>query len=196
MSKDPRAEPESTESPTEPKAEPRSTLVPSFDVETFARAVDVGQPRVPQMTITNEIELEEARQRSMQSSLPPARERAHSEAELELSTADVMIEDLALSTPGELKPRPLQKPGEIVTPSEMTPTRAPELVLGDLSRKPRLLVTPDAVPGLGLDHHAGFMLALVDSVLSFDTILDVCGMPRKEALAVLARLVERKIIGA
>jgi hypothetical protein len=193
MTKDPRAEPDGADDPgqlSEPEAkpEPRSTLVPSFDVATFARAVDVSQPRAATLTITNETELEEARQRSMQSSLPPARERAHSEAELELSTADVAIDDLRLSTPGELRPRPIATPGEIQLD--------PEVVLGDLRRIPKLLVTPDAVPGLGLDHHAGFMLALVDSVLSYDTILDVCGMPRKEALAVLAKLVHRKIIGA
>jgi hypothetical protein len=189
MSKDPRAEPDSSNSPSEPdepKADPpRSTLVPSFDVETFARAVDVGQPRAPQLTITNEEELEEARQASMRSELPPARARAHSDAEIELSTADVVIDDLSGLVP--------------MTPAgSMVPLRSldPELVLGDLNRIPRLLVAPGVVPGLGLDHHAGFMLALVDSVLTYDTILDVCGMPRKEALGVLARLVERRIIGA
>ncbi len=191
MTKDPRAEPESTDEPDaleEAKAEPRSTLVPSFDVATFARAVDVGQPRAPNITITNEMELEEARRQSMQSSPPPPRQRAHSDAELELSTADVAIDDLSLSTPGELKPRPIETPGEM-------PAADPEAVLGDLKRIPKLLVTPDAVPGLGLDHHAGFLLALVDSVLSYDTILDVCGMPRKDALAVLAKLVTRRIVG-
>ncbi len=194
MTKDPRAEPESvaesdeSDEPEEPKPEPRRTVVPAFDVATFARAVDVGQPRAPNVTITNEMELEEARVQSMQSSPPPARERARSEAELSLSTADVVMDDLTLSTPGELRPRQRSTPGEL--------TLDPEVVLGDLKRVPKLLVTPDAVPGLGLDHHAGFMLALVDSVLSYDTILDVCGMPRREALAVLAKLVGRKIVGA
>ena len=193
MTKDPRAEPDGTDGgdgdePAEPKPEPHNTLVPSFDVATFARAVDVGQPRAANITITNEMELEEARRQSMQSSLPPARERAHSDAELELSTADVTMDDLSLSTPGELRPM------LIITPAEMSAID-PEAVVGDLARIPKLLVTPDAVPGLGLDHHAGFMLALVDSRLSYDTILDVCGMPRKEALIVLARLVEKKIVG-
>lgn len=207
MVKDPRAEPDSTDTPDaldqaeqpEQKPEPRSTLVPSFDVETYARAVDVTQPRAPNVTITNEFELEEARRQSMKSSLPPARARAHSDAEISVSTEDVSLDDLRLSTPGELKPAAppparAPAPSSAVTPPAMAAVD-PEIVLGDLKRVPKLLVPADSVPGLGLDHHAGFMLALVDSVLSYDTILDVCGMPRKEALVVLARLVEKKIVG-
>jgi hypothetical protein len=187
MSKDPREEP-ATDAKADPNAEPpRKTLVPAFDVATYAKAIDGSQPRAPQVTITNEFELEEARKASMESSLPPARARARSEAELELGTADVVIEDLSPLMP--------LTPGIGFAPLPPLPPLDPELVLGDLRGTPKLLVSAEAVPGLGLDHHAGFMLALVDSVLSYDTILDVCGMPRKDALAVLARLVERKIIG-
>lgn len=67
-------------------------------------------------------------------------------------------------------------------------------VLGSLDSVPRHAMMPEELTKLGLDHHSGFMLALVDGVLSFETIIDVCGMPRAEAVRVLAQLVKRGII--
>jgi hypothetical protein len=47
---------------------------------------------------------------------------------------------------------------------------------------------------LGLDHRSGFLLSRVDGVCSLDELLDVCGMPRLEALKTLADLLERGAI--
>jgi hypothetical protein len=67
-------------------------------------------------------------------------------------------------------------------------------ILGSLDAVPRHALAPDQLIKLSLDHHAGFMLALVDGVLSFDTIVDVCGMKRAEALRVLSFLVRKGVI--
>jgi CRP-like cAMP-binding protein len=67
-------------------------------------------------------------------------------------------------------------------------------VLGSLSFVPRHIISVDQLTRMQLDHHAGFLLTLVDGVLSFETIVDVCGMPRADALRVLADLVRRGVI--
>jgi DNA-binding IclR family transcriptional regulator len=41
-----------------------------------------------------------------------------------------------------------------------------------------------------MDHRAGFVLSLVDGVSAVEAILDVCGMPRAEALRILHELID------
>jgi hypothetical protein len=47
---------------------------------------------------------------------------------------------------------------------------------------------------LGLDHRSGFLLSRVDGISTLEELLDVCGMPRLEALKTLADLIERGAI--
>ncbi len=47
---------------------------------------------------------------------------------------------------------------------------------------------------LGLDHRAGFLLSRVDGVSTVEELLDICGMPRLEALRTLVDLLERGAI--
>jgi hypothetical protein len=47
---------------------------------------------------------------------------------------------------------------------------------------------------LGLDHRAGFLLSRVDGVATVEEVLDICGMPRLEALKTLVSLLERGAI--
>jgi hypothetical protein len=47
---------------------------------------------------------------------------------------------------------------------------------------------------LGLDHRSGFLLSRIDGVSTVEEVLDVCGMPRLEALKTLADLLERGAI--
>ena len=47
---------------------------------------------------------------------------------------------------------------------------------------------------LGLDHRSGFLLSRIDGVSTVEELLDVCGMPRLEALKTLADLLERGAI--
>ena len=48
---------------------------------------------------------------------------------------------------------------------------------------------------LGLDHRSGFLLSRVDGVSTVEEVLDVCGMPRLEALKTLVDLLDRGAIG-
>jgi hypothetical protein len=138
--------------------EKRPTVVPKYDVETFAR--NVSRKRSPFPTITDDEVLEAARRASMKTAPPP---------------------------PGAPSP-------EASAPSSPSGDDEPMKILGSLEAVPRHAMAPDELTKLGLDHHAGFMLALIDGVLNFDTIIDVCGMPRPEALRVLAQLMKRGII--
>jgi hypothetical protein len=45
-----------------------------------------------------------------------------------------------------------------------------------------------------MDHRAGFILSLIDGASSVDLILDVCGMPKLDALRILQELVQQKIV--
>jgi hypothetical protein len=47
---------------------------------------------------------------------------------------------------------------------------------------------------LGLDHRSGFLLSRIDGLSTVDELLDVCGMPRLEALKTLSELLERGAI--
>jgi len=47
---------------------------------------------------------------------------------------------------------------------------------------------------LGLDHRSAFLLSRVDGVASVEEVLDVCGMPRLEALKTLVDLLDRGAI--
>lgn len=62
--------------------------------------------------------------------------------------------------------------------------------LGPLERVPRAAVAPENVRWLGLDHRAGFLFSLVDGENSFETIVDICPMPRLEALKTLVELLD------
>lgn len=66
--------------------------------------------------------------------------------------------------------------------------------IGALDRVPLSALNDADMRWLGLDHRAGFLLSRVDGVSSVEEILDVCGMPRLEALKTLAELLERGAI--
>jgi hypothetical protein len=66
--------------------------------------------------------------------------------------------------------------------------------VGGLHRVPRIVMGPDQVRWLSLDHRAGFLLSMVDGVSSVDDLLDVSGMPRLDALRVLCGLLDQKAI--
>jgi len=66
--------------------------------------------------------------------------------------------------------------------------------LGPLDRIPMVVVPRTQMRWLSIDHRAGFILSLVDGSSSVDMILDVCGMPKLDALRILHELVQRKIV--
>ncbi len=66
--------------------------------------------------------------------------------------------------------------------------------LGPLDRVPMVVVPRTQMRWLSIDHRAGFILSLVDGSSSVEMILDVCGMPKLDALRILHELVQQKIV--
>jgi hypothetical protein len=66
--------------------------------------------------------------------------------------------------------------------------------IGSMDAVPAPLLGDAELRWLGLDHRSGFLLSRVDGISTFDEVLDVCGMPRLEALKTLVDLIERGAI--
>jgi hypothetical protein len=66
--------------------------------------------------------------------------------------------------------------------------------LGSLDRVPSVLVQRTQLRWLSIDHRAGFVLSLIDGSSTLEMILDVCGMPRLDAIRILHELVAQKIV--
>jgi len=65
---------------------------------------------------------------------------------------------------------------------------------GSLHCVPRVVVPLDQIRWLSLDHRAGFLLSLVDGTSRIEDVLDICGMPRLDALRLLLALLEQRVI--
>jgi hypothetical protein len=64
-----------------------------------------------------------------------------------------------------------------------------------LSKIPKILLSPQEVNAADLDHREYFLLSLLDGMTSIENLLDICGMPSEEALALFDGLVRRGIVG-
>jgi hypothetical protein len=239
----------------------RPTVNPPFDVEAFAKATapgsqkvppaaapgfDADEPRSKQITLTNEVELEQARLQSTMRSEPP---RALTPSALSIADArakssplfpavggrtptPTSIEAAVLGVigsqpPPEITERTIEDPvaemrerfslgdytgalemAELLLAEEPGNLEAAECGencrtvlegmfaarLGPLDRVPMVVVPRTQMRWLSIDHRAGFILSLVDGSSSVEMILDVCGMPRLDALRILHELVQQKIV--
>lgn len=66
--------------------------------------------------------------------------------------------------------------------------------LGSLEQVVRVALSSDQIRWLSLDHRAGFLLSLVDGQSSIETLLDISGMARLEALRILFGLLDQRVI--
>lgn len=66
--------------------------------------------------------------------------------------------------------------------------------LGGLEQVINVVLPPEELRWLNLDHRAGFLLSLVDGASSIEELLDISGMPRLDALRILATLAEQRAI--
>jgi hypothetical protein len=221
----------------------RPTLSPPFDVEAFARAA-TAEPRSEQVTLTNEVELEQARSKSAQATDPPRAytpsalsvANAHApsapsiEAQRTLSPTSIEAAVLgAIATaPGpEISERTIDDPvaemcerfalgdytgalemAELILAEDPANLEAAECGensrtvlesmyvarLSPLDRAPIVVVPPTQMRWLSIDHRAGFVLSLIDGSSTVETILDVSGMPKLDALRILHELVQQKIV--
>jgi hypothetical protein len=69
-----------------------------------------------------------------------------------------------------------------------------ESKIGKLSAVPRVRLKEDEVIWLNLDHRAGFMLAQIDGMLSFEDLFSVSGMSRLDTARILAQLLDQRVI--
>jgi len=66
--------------------------------------------------------------------------------------------------------------------------------IGPLDQVITVVVSPEEVQWLSLDHRAGFLLSLVDGMSTVDEILDISGMTRLDALKILHDLTEQQVV--
>ncbi len=59
---------------------------------------------------------------------------------------------------------------------------------------PVVVMTNDGLKRLPLDHRAGFVISLMDGSLDLDTIVELCGMDREEALGLVRDLYESGVV--
>lgn len=66
--------------------------------------------------------------------------------------------------------------------------------IGPLDQVISVVISPEEVQWLALDHRAGFLLSLVDGQSTVDEILDISGMTRLDALKIIFDLTERQVV--
>jgi hypothetical protein len=69
-----------------------------------------------------------------------------------------------------------------------------ESKLGSLETRPRVMLKPDEIVWLTLDHRAGFVLAQIDGTVTYDDIFSVSSLPRLDTAKILAELLEQGVI--
>jgi len=99
-----------------------------------------------------------------------------------------LIEKAAQLAPDDPMVQRLKANSEVVLQSMY------ESKLGRLDARPRLLLRPDEIIWLNLDHRAGFVLAQIDGSVTFEDLVAICGMSRLDTLRILAQLVGAGVI--
>ena len=66
--------------------------------------------------------------------------------------------------------------------------------IGDLKQWVHVKMSGRELRWLSIDHRAGFMLSRVDGPITVEELLEICGMPRLDALRILHDLLQQKVI--
>jgi len=83
---------------------------------------------------------------------------------------------------------------EVIEPARAIFERAFEGYVGSLEQVPVLAISEGVLASQGFDHRVGFLLSLIDGVVSIEALLDIAGMPRFEAMRILSLLLRSKTI--
>ncbi|MCC7383701.1 MAG: tetratricopeptide repeat protein [Deltaproteobacteria bacterium] len=67
--------------------------------------------------------------------------------------------------------------------------------IGPLEAAPRVLLPPEELIWLNLNHRAGFLLSQVDGNVSYEDLIALSGMPRLDTLRILCSLLQEGVIG-
>ena len=71
-----------------------------------------------------------------------------------------------------------------------------ESKIGSVVTRPRVVLRPDEIVWLNLDHRAGFVLAQIDGTITVDDLYALSGLSRLDTAKILAELVEQGVIAA
>lgn len=96
--------------------------------------------------------------------------------------------DSLLPPPGPQAERPQLEPVDPYPPYP-APTAHPSVPPIDEAGVPTLLLSPQELQTLDLDHRCGFLLSLIDGMTRVGDLMELSGMPREETEALLIRLV-------
>lgn len=114
------------------------------------------------------------------------------EAEIDIEEQDpVDVEDLTRVAPSA------SLPGMPAIPTRPPPGTTAPPPLASLTERhgiPRVLVGPEEIAKLPIDHRAGFLLGVIDGMQTMEEILDVCAMPPNDALELIRTLVDMGVI--
>lgn len=86
------------------------------------------------------------------------------------------------------------KAADYVERCEQTLTEMYQGRIGDLRQPVQVAMNESELHWLNLDHRAGFMVSRVDGPITVEELLEICGMPRLDALRTLHDLVQQKVI--
>ena len=176
------------------------TLPPPFDLENFAREKQ-GHPdervapsdRPTEPAPDDPASSTRLRARSVIPESGSEIERTRSELAEKFFAADypaalALAEHLASLDPADGSAR------DFAEECRRMLERAYAARLGSLDRVPVLAVTLQELLNRPLDPQAGFLLSRIDGVSTLESLLDVCAMPRLDALRLVMQLVEEEVL--
>jgi hypothetical protein len=82
----------------------------------------------------------------------------------------------------------------IVRRCEETLTEMYSSRIGDFKQQVHVKMSGRELQWLSIDHRAGFMLSRLDGPITVEELLEICGMPRLDALRMLHDLLQQKVI--
>ena len=166
MSPDPRDD--------DPRPSDRPTEIPEFDLGKFARR-DADRSMDPEVRSTAETD-------------PRLLKLAEKLEVREYDAALALARDILTTRPNDIIALAyVQECGAALEAVRVFSTTA-------LEKIPAAAIGGPPIHDLRLDHRAAFILSLIDGVSPISTILDMCPLPRDEALKVIFSLVEDRII--
>jgi hypothetical protein len=191
-----------------PRSDERPTVPPPFDIEAFARATTApdSRPSLPSEPTTQRRPKPAIEGPSSASALlgviedsagPLITQRADDPiAEMGecFSLGDysgaLVIADLVLAADPDDQPV-----REFRAKCRAALEDVYAFLLGPLERIPVVVMLPEHTGNRATDHRTGLLLSIIDGSSTLDAILDVCGLPRLDALRIVHDLVQSGIVG-
>ena len=152
-----------------------------LDMEAVSEKSDL-RPLVPQAPAKT---MPEGAAREVQTLMTAAREL---HALGDFSGSLELIEKILQSAPDHAEAR------EFLAQNEATLFAMYASKLQPLTNVPRLVIKPEEVMWLNLDHRAGFLLAQIDGMVDYESLFALSGLPRLDTARILASLLAEGVI--